>query len=802
MPHHRIRGNGIHAVIADVDPRSVERCGIATQIMIKFDEYCLHRTAFPVAVIKVRRLDDNLTIPLYLRFNRDDQVAQSGNFTLHFRYIPQRLSSPSGRLSLAGRILVIITLMAASLATWHGYEEALASSRREIRNLGITLAEQTARSMQAVDLVLQEIQAKVAAEGIGTPEQLKGLMGTERAHRLLVDRLANLPQADLIALLDSEGKVVNDSRFWPAPDVDFSNRDYFIHLREHDDRGVVVSAPVQDRFNNNWIFFLARRINGLRGEFLGVIIGAIEVLHFEDFYRAITLREGGSVAVYRKDGMMLIRYPHVEKMMGQKLAPQAPFYALVERGGGASRTSGHVDGLARVVSVHPLRDYPLVVKVSFVKDAALADWRRQSLYIWVCAAAGACGFALLFGALAAQSRRLERQTAELAHAAEALSKSEERLRRAQQVAHFGSSTRDLRTDETVWSGECYRIFGVTPETFKPSTPNMLAMVHFDDRARLLAARSAIDPKPSQFRIIRPDGSIRHLHRDSELIRNETGTPIIQIATIRDVTEEVLAERQLRDAKSAAEAANLAKSQFFTNMSHELRTPLNAIIGFSEMLAKGLAGPLRPKQEEYALIINSSGTHLLDIINDVLDLAKIDAGKVDLNEEEIDPTCIVNACFQIVRELAESGALRLSVEHKGPIPMLRADSRRLKQILLNLVSNAIKFTEPGGSVTVVIRRADGGGMAFEVRDTGQGMTEAEIELALEPFGQVDAGVNRRHQGTGLGLPLAQSLAELHGGSLHVHSEKGRGTTVSVSLPAGRVLADLPKAPSAVAKPVVA
>lgn len=717
---------------------------------------------------------------------------------MNFLGLSKRPSAPSRRLTLAGIILVAIIVAAAGVATWLSHEEALASYRREVRNLGIVLAEQTARSMQAVDLVLQELQAKVAAEGIRTPDELKLLMGTEEAHRLLVDRLANLPQADLIALLDVEGKVINGSRFWPAPDVDFSDRDYFVHLQKNDDHGVFISAPARGRFKNNWVYFLARRINGQKGEFLGVVVSAIELSYFEEFYRAITLHAGEAVTVFRRDGTMLVRHPRVEKMIGEKLAPQAPFYALVAKGGGASRTSGYVDGLARVVSVHPLRDYPIVVTVTFTEDAALADWRRQSTYIWVCGLGTAIGFALLFRALATRSRRLERQTSELARTANALSKSEERLNRAQRIAHFGSSTRDLRTDQTVWSDECYRIFGVARETFEPSTPNVIAMVHPEDRGDILAPRSVIDPKPLQFRIVRPDGTIRHVHRESELIRDDAGTPVIQIATIRDVTAELLTERRLLDAKSEAEAANLAKSQFLANMSHELRTPLNAILGFSEMLAKGLAGPLQPKQEEYAQIIHNSGNHLLDIINEVLDLAKIDAGKTDLDEEATDPCCIVSACLEIVKEHAHAGALHLSTETDGPIPTLLVDARRLKQILLNLVSNAIKFTDPGGSVTVVIRRTEDGAVAFAVRDTGLGMTAAEVEIAMKPFGQVDAGVDRRHQGTGLGLPLARSLAELHGGSLHIDSEKGRGTTVTVTLPARRILPDPPDEPAIAAE----
>jgi PAS domain S-box-containing protein len=260
-------------------------------------------------------------------------------------------------------------------------------------------------------------------------------------------------------------------------------------------------------------------------------------------------------------------------------------------------------------------------------------------------------------------------------------------------------------------------------------------------------------------------------------------------TARDITERVRAERSLQEAKAEAEAASLAKSQFLANMSHELRTPLNAILGFSEMLERGTAGPLDPRQQEYVGYIRQGGVHLLEIINEILDLAKIDAGKLDLVEDEgIEICALAQACIALVGERAAAGMLNLSIEIEAPVPLLVADSTRLKQILLNLLGNAVKFTEPGGAVVLAARRTAGGGVEFEVRDTGLGMTPAEIEIALEPFGQVDAGAARRREGTGLGLPLAQRLTELHGGSLRIASERGRGTRMVVELPASRVLSE--------------
>jgi signal transduction histidine kinase len=257
-------------------------------------------------------------------------------------------------------------------------------------------------------------------------------------------------------------------------------------------------------------------------------------------------------------------------------------------------------------------------------------------------------------------------------------------------------------------------------------------------------------------------------------------------TGRDITVQIEVERSLREAKEAAETASTAKSQFLANVSHELRTPLNAIIGFSEMIDQGLAGPVQPKQGEYAKLILQSGRHLLEVINDILDLARFDAGKYELFEEpEVDLHQVAEACLALTRHHAAAGDLTVTTEIAEALPPVIADPTRLKQVLLNLISNAIKFTRPGGSIVVRGYRTPKGDIALEVEDTGVGMTQAEVKVALEPFGQVDARLAREHGGTGLGLPLARRLMELHGGALQVRSEKGCGTTVTVTLPAFRV-----------------
>jgi signal transduction histidine kinase len=238
------------------------------------------------------------------------------------------------------------------------------------------------------------------------------------------------------------------------------------------------------------------------------------------------------------------------------------------------------------------------------------------------------------------------------------------------------------------------------------------------------------------------------------------------------------------AMLVAEAANRAKTEFLANMSHELRTPLNAIIGFSQLLTdrRQATDPIRVIA--YAEDINSAGQRLLEEVNEILDLAKIEAGRAELHEEWFDPAEAIELPLSLVRQQAEGADLTLAVEESKGLPQLYADREYLKKILINLLTNAVKFTPRGGKVTLTTTVASDRWLSFSVSDTGIGIAEEDMWKALMPFQQISSELSRKYEGTGLGLPLSKRFVELHGGTLKIDSEPGHGTTVTVRFPPDR------------------
>jgi signal transduction histidine kinase len=563
--------------------------------------------------------------------------------------------------------LLILVLLATNAAILLKLRESeMLDQEQQLRNLSLTLAEQADRSFQSVDLVIESVAERIAAEGVTGGGSFTQKLAGRDMHRLLREKISGLPQLDAVTLINRDGKLINFSRSWPVPEVDVSDRDYFQALKDDPTRASYVSAPVRNRGTGTWTIFVARRVSGADGEFLGLILGAIEMRYFEDFYQAI-VGEGGSIVILRLDGVMIARFPRTEAI-GKIL--NSSDRLLPDGISGSVREPSPIDGQMRLKAARILAHYPLFMLTTKTEEAALRDWweiaRLTSLGALVCAVSiGIAGFAV--------GRQWKQQV-------------------------------------------------------------------------MLAEAKA------------------EIQRQNELSA---------------------AFEAMRKAKEAAEAADRAKSEFLANMSHELRTPLNAILGFSDLMINEVSGPLgNDRYRTYAADIHASGSRLLSIINNVLDLSKSAAGKLELVADWIDVREIVNSTSRLIRPLADKAKLSLTVDMLPGDLVVYADERLLRQILLNLLSNACKFTPSGGRVDCAVSANDAG-ISFTVTDTGIGIPAEHLDRISKPFVQVDSSLNRRHEGTGLGLALVKAMAELHGGCLRLASEEGRGTVAAVVLPRSRL-----------------
>lgn len=366
-----------------------------------------------------------------------------------------------------------------------------------------------------------------------------------------------------------------------------------------------------------------------------------------------------------------------------------------------------------------------------------------------------------------------------------LTESERELRRAQQIARLGHWSANMVRDDMIWSEEVYRIFGREPAQFQPSYQSFLTCVHPDDRSQVKSWRAELlrlGRTSVDHRVILPDGSVRWVHEEAQLERDAGGAPLRLAGAVQDITERKQTEDELIRAKNEAEHANRAKSEFLSRMSHELRTPMNAILGFAQVLE---LSALKAEQLEYVREIQRAGDHLLELIDDLLDLSRIEAGKMSATLRPVLLRAVAADAAQFTQPLYLERRITL-LDNCDDRAAVLADPKRLKQILVNLLSNAAKYNVVGGNVRISCRAVAPERVRIEVTDTGPGIGPDKVATLFRPFERLGAELGAV-QGTGIGLALSKQMAELMGGALGVDSTPGGGSTFWVELaasPAGQ------------------
>ena len=337
------------------------------------------------------------------------------------------LSATSKRLVLIGALLMVMASLALAVMVVQLRQDALAEARRNLSTLGTAIAEQTLRSMQAGDVILEDLRRQVAARNLATVDDFKSQLADQDMNAFLKDRADFLPQVDAFSLVAADGKLVNSSRQWPAPPTDLSDRDYYRFFLEHDTTDAFISAPVQDRGSGIWTSYIVRRIDSPSGQFVGMVLAAVDLDYYRDFFKTLRGGAGATTALLTRDGMLLASYPTVGQV-GDALLASSPWYQVVAEGPGVFETDMTAMPGRQIVSAHPLMDYPLVVNVSIGKDETLAAWTRLALVAGMSAVVAVLCMLLLIRAQLRQFQRLELSERLVAHRNATLEAAQQRLR--------------------------------------------------------------------------------------------------------------------------------------------------------------------------------------------------------------------------------------------------------------------------------------------------------------------------------------------------------------------------------------
>ncbi|MCA2001642.1 MAG: PAS domain S-box protein, partial [Chloroflexi bacterium] len=391
--------------------------------------------------------------------------------------------------------------------------------------------------------------------------------------------------------------------------------------------------------------------------------------------------------------------------------------------------------------------------------------------------------ARLYKEVRSQAKELEKRVRERTAEIES---TRRRLELALKTAGIGIWEWDVSSEVESWDDKVFELHGLDKEKDQPSHAAWRKTVHPDDlplqMERIEKALLGKRPYNSEYRVILPGGAIRHLKVNGIVIRDKEGKPQRVIGADQDITLHKQAEESLLRANAEMQRSLRMKTEFLATMSHELRTPLNSILGISESLEEQIAGPLNEKQLKYIRTVSESGRHLLELINDILDLSRIEAGKLDLDIQSVSVQKVCAASLRMIKELAQKKSLNVSFKMDENAQTVRGDERRLKQILVNLLGNAVKFTPEGGDIGLEVKtNLQAHEILFTVWDKGIGIAEEDRERLFQPFVQLKSGLAREYGGSGLGLALVMQMTHLHGGKVSVESKVNEGSRFTVALP---------------------
>ncbi|MGE5469719.1 MAG: response regulator [Bacteroidota bacterium] len=692
-------------------------------------------------------------------------------------------SPPVRRLALIVALanLVVLALVAMSLeSSYQLYRERAAINSRNTNRL---VSQSIADDIERLD------QGLLAAADEYGRQQASGQVDALSLNAFLSRQGARLPMLEALRIADERGAVLFGSDKSLPAGISIGDREYFATLQRDALAGLLISKPVTGRITGKSVVIFVRRLSTTDGRFAGVVFAPVALEWFERKLRDIEVGEHGTIVLrgnITRDFDLLARAPHAGFVGQTKVSDQFRNMVAANPQNGTYEAYAGADNIRRTFSYASVAGHPLISLVGLATEDILVDWWREVIKQVALAAFFALvtsiGAWAVFRAWRARADAYDQFHSLLTSAGAGIFGIDNTgactFANPTALAMLGY----LRESDLLGKDMAQLFFNSQAPSADQSAPRMIAAMHSEP--------SGVHVDDETCR--RADGSTVAVEYWSQP-RYENGKVIGAVITFADISartqaqaelenyrlhlEEQVAERTeaLSEAKETAEAANRAKSVFLANMSHEIRTPMNAILGLAHLLRKAEA---RPLQTEQLNKITEAGKHLLSIINNILDLAKIEAGKIELEIEDFPISAVLDQVYSLIAEPAQNKGLHIEVDYHDAPVWLRGDSNRLRQAMLNFAGNAIKFTERG-TISLRSRLLESNGdevvLRFEVQDTGIGISEEGLSRLFQPFEQADVSTTRKYGGTGLGLTITRRLAKLMGGEAGADSVPGVGST---------------------------